>query len=81
MAQKSHKQVREFVKSHKYGTVFKYKNELWFYSKGLCGNILTNTQGNWIFVDDIKAIPGEKSSRNWDGIDWNIKDIEVVFYS
>lgn len=79
MTQKSNKKVREFIKSHEYGTIFKHKKELWFYSKGVDGDILTNRAGLWTFVDDIKAIPGEKSSRDHSGIDWNIKDIEVVF--
>jgi hypothetical protein len=36
-----------------YGSLVRYKNELYFKSKGIQKDIVTDTKGRWAFTDEL----------------------------
>lgn len=46
--------LRKFVEELPYGSVIKYKNELYFKSEWLETDSVTNTRGRWQFISEIK---------------------------
>jgi hypothetical protein len=53
-----------------YGTVIKYKEKLYFKSKGLDGDILTDTNGDWFFIKG-------SYDGHWSVIDW--KSFKIMY--
>ena len=41
------------LKSLPYGSLVRYKNELYFKSKGIEKDIVTDTDGMWFFIDKL----------------------------
>jgi len=41
------------LKSLPYGSLVRYKNELYFKSKGIQRDIVTDSRGRWFFIDGL----------------------------
>ena len=59
------------LKSLPYGSLIRYRNKLYFKSKGIEQDILTDVNGRWFFIDEF----------NWFFIDEFKRETFVILYS